>query len=77
MKLKKFIKSFNSTTLIEVVDGEYRRIYWGETMELLGDKYAIKFLASRDVVEANLFEAQTSESGSEPAMQIIVDMNRA
>lgn len=53
MKIRTLLKSINRYTDVEIVDVDYRRIYWGKTYRM--DKDVWNYLVNKDVAEVNPF----------------------
>ena len=68
MKLNELIKKIPSKNLIEVVDLDYRRAYYGEVGEI--DKFTIKFFKSKEVESIDVFMAEVDDGKFELAMQV-------
>lgn len=72
MYIKQLIKHINSHQLIEIVDSDFKRIYYGTLHGI--DKYTWELLTALKTLEINSFLAETSKGVFEPSIQIIVNI---
>lgn len=70
MYIKQLLKHINKHSLIEIVDTDFRRIYYGDLHSVDQDTY--EFLTALKTLEINPFFAETSLGVFEPAIQVIV-----
>ena len=70
MKIHQLLKKINATNLIEVVDEDYRRIYYGRAKEVNAEEW--KFLTSWIVLGLNSFLAEIGLNSFETCIQIII-----
>ena len=68
MYVKELLKHINSHQLIEIVDIDFRRIYYGLVHGI--DKYTWEYLTALKTAEINSFLAETGKGIFEPAIQI-------
>lgn len=68
MYVKELLKHINQHNLIEIVDVDFRRIYYGCKHGI--DKYTLDLLTALKTAEINSFLAETGPSKFEPAIQI-------
>lgn len=70
MYVKELLKHINPHILIEIVDSDFRRIYYG-TMHGI-EKHTWEFLTALKTAEINPFLAEVDKGVFEPAVQIRV-----
>lgn len=68
MYVKELLKHINPHNLIEIVDVDFRRIYYGCMVEM--DNFTWNLLTSLKTAEINSFLAETEQGIFEPAVQI-------
>lgn len=68
MYVKELLKYINPHSLIEIVDSDFRRIYYGLVHGL--DKYTLELLTALKTAEINSFLAETGTARFEPSIQI-------
>ena len=71
MYIKELLKYLNPHTLVEIVDSDFRRIYYGLVHGI--DKHTWEFLTALKTLEINSFLAETNKGVFEPATQVIVN----
>ena len=70
MYIKQLLKHINPHSLIEIVDTDFRRIYYGDLHGI--DKYTYELLTALKTLEINPFLAETNLGVFEPTIQVIV-----
>lgn len=68
MKVKAFINKLNPRTIVEVVDTERRRVFYGRACRAVFDW----FLTNSSILEANPFVAEVGPGDYDPAIQIVI-----
>lgn len=68
MKVRTLIRRINPKTLVEIVDCDFNRLFYGCTPEITKDLW--KVLVGLNVEEINPFVAKTGVFSKELAMQI-------
>ena len=70
MKLNELVKKVPQRTLLEIVDGGYRRAWYGEPRELRGED--LKFFTGMEVECVDTFMAEVGENEFRPSLQVKV-----